>query len=176
MDTSAIVIHIPHASTVIPAEYLSGLIVDLDELDKEIIWSTDAYCDELFNPGFGTRVIAQYSRLACDVERFRDDEQEPCAQVGQGLLYTYTARGKRFRRDNKALRDKALAEIYDLHHKELEMAVDNAISKSAKNPKVWILFEIRTKIKSKPFKETPRKHCVPATKGLDFVLCSSYQN
>jgi len=125
-----LVIHIPHASTIIPKEYLQGICLSEKELHDEIIWSTDSYCDELFYSDFGIPVIAPYSRLACDVERFRDDKKEEGAKNGNGAFYTHTQRGQKFRLYNAALRDKALREIYDLHHKKLTDAVDKVLEEN----------------------------------------------
>ena len=83
MDKSAVVFHIPHSSTHIPDEYLIGIVMSEEELRQEVVWSTDMYCDELFDTGFGMTVKAPFSRLACDVERFRDDSEE---LFGQGLF------------------------------------------------------------------------------------------
>ena len=124
---SGLIIHIPHASTIIPEDFLCGLHLDREELAQEIIWATDAYCDELFDAGHGARIIAPYSRLACDVERFQDDNQEPSAKSGNGLLYTHTQRGKKIREPDAVLREKALLQIYNPHHAELSAAVDKAL-------------------------------------------------
>ena len=43
---------------------------------------TDWYTDELFDFGFGDRLVYPVSRLVCDPERFRDDEREEMAQIG----------------------------------------------------------------------------------------------
>jgi hypothetical protein len=40
----------------------------------------------MFSAEHGIMVVAKYSRLACDVERFRDDNQEPCAIIGNGFF------------------------------------------------------------------------------------------
>lgn len=42
--------------------------------------------NEMFSAEHGIMVVAKYSRLACDVERFRDDNQEPCAIIGNGFF------------------------------------------------------------------------------------------
>ena len=129
--TTGLVIHIPHASTVFPAEYLKGIMFTEKELTKEILWATDSFCDELFNVSFGTHIVSEYSRLACDVERFRDDAEEPSARKGNGLLYTHTQRGVVFREPDNDLRVKALENIYDPHHYRLTTAVEEVLKKDA---------------------------------------------
>jgi len=123
-----LVIHLPHVSTIIPGEYLESIILSERELEQEIIWATDAYCDELFNINFGVRVIAPFSRLVCDVERFRDDSIEPCAQSGNGFFYTNTQRGKKLRNENSYLKFKAVTQIYDQHHEALNSVVDKILN------------------------------------------------
>ena len=42
------VFHIPHASTVIPEEYLKHFVLSSKELNEEILKMTDHYTDQLF--------------------------------------------------------------------------------------------------------------------------------
>ena len=123
-----LIIHIPHSSTSIPDEYMNGILLSEEELASELLWATDSFCDELFDAGFGTRIVAEYSRLVCDVERMRNDSDEPYAQKGNGLLYTLTQRGALFRNLDNALREKVLEDIYDPHHAKLTSVVDEALS------------------------------------------------
>ena len=41
IKNTRLVIHIPHASTIIPEDFMCGLILDREELAQEIIWATD---------------------------------------------------------------------------------------------------------------------------------------
>jgi N-formylglutamate amidohydrolase len=123
----SVIIHIPHSSTTIPKEFLSEVLLSPEELYKEVTLATDLYCDELFGVPNCRTIVAPYSRLACDVERFRDDNEEPCAAKGQGAFYTHTRQGKRLRSDNSSLRQKALESIYDPHHLRLTKLVDETI-------------------------------------------------
>ena len=125
-----LVVHIPHSSTDIPELFLEDVFLSIEELAYEIIRSTDAYCDDLFDVGYGEKVAARYSRLACDVERFRDDEDEQMAGIGNGLLYTHTQLGIPLRPQDAALRKKALDDIYDPHHLALNTAVGRALIKN----------------------------------------------
>ncbi|MCL2499095.1 MAG: N-formylglutamate amidohydrolase [Defluviitaleaceae bacterium] len=122
-----LIIHIPHASTLIPVEYKSGFLLSDDALAREVLWSVDAYCDELFDAGIGKRVVAEYNRLVCDPERFRDDALEENAKKGNGFFYTNTLRGLPLRREDPALKHKVLTQIYDKHHEKLTRAVGEAL-------------------------------------------------
>lgn len=136
MNKSAIVFHIPHSSMHLPPEYLSGVVLTDEELRGEMLWATDMYCDELFDTGYGVPVVAEFSRFACDAERFRNDEEEPNAAAGQGFFYTHTMRGIFFRQANSALKEKAALELYDPHHAQLEAAVQAALNE---NPRCLII-------------------------------------
>jgi N-formylglutamate amidohydrolase len=124
-----LVIHVPHASKVIPEEYRKGFLLSDEELERETALSGDAYCDELFDAGFGTAVVFGYNRLLCDVERFRDDELEINAKKGNGFFYTHTPRGVPLRRDDPVVKEKVLTEIYDKHHARLFLAVEETLGK-----------------------------------------------
>ena len=131
-DYGFVVVHIPHASVFIPDEYRQSILLSDDELRKEIVSMTDAFCDELYNFPGGDIITAPVSRLVCDMERFRDDEHEPCAKKGQGLMYTHTSDGRQLRKYDSALREKVLAEYYDPHHARLTAAVDTALERYGK--------------------------------------------
>ena len=127
MPANNLVIHIPHASTHISDEFCNGILLSKEYLAEEILWSTDLYCDELFDVGFGVKILADFSRLVCDVERFRNDDMEPNAKTGIGFFYTHTQRGRQFRESDDILKGKAL-ELYDRHHERLTKAVDEALA------------------------------------------------
>jgi len=129
---SCVVLHIPHASTYIPAEYRQGILLDNNELQDELVTVTDAFCDELYDFPVAEKIIAPVSRLVCDMERFREDEKEPCAKHGQGLMYTHTKDGRVLRKYNSALREQILKNLYDPHHARLTAAVDKALEQHGK--------------------------------------------
>ena len=128
-----VVVHIPHASMIIPEEYKKSILLDDQRLWRELCRMTDAFCDELYGaPEFESRIVAGFSRFVCDVERFRDDQMEPCSKRGQGLMYTRTTFGRRLRMYNEELRNKILREIYDPHHERLTAAVEQALERHGK--------------------------------------------
>lgn len=128
MQQSAVVIHVPHSSTCIPSEYRAGILLGEKALFRELCRVTDAFCDELFEyNGFAPPVVFPVSRLVCDVERFRSDEQEPMAKKGKGLFYTRTMLGGRLRLENESQREQVLSALYDPHHARLTQAVGGAL-------------------------------------------------
>jgi len=133
IDYGFVLVHIPHSSTEIPEFYRKTILLNDEELSQEIQRMTDIFCDELYAaPGFDNRLVVPVSRLVCDMERFRDDKLELCAEYGQGLMYTKTHDGQLLRNYDEALRNKILAELYDPHHQKLTKMVDDALSKYGK--------------------------------------------
>ncbi len=113
-DTSSpVILHVPHASRVIPPEIRSSLTVTDDQLAAELDEITDTHTD----------VIAQHaaqsvtpqpwtlrndlSRLVIDPERF-PDEREQLNAVGRGAVYTRTCNGDVLRNADNTTRDALL--------------------------------------------------------------------
>ena len=117
-------LHIPHASTVIPARFLPTF--DSAKLPHEIAVMTDWFCDELFDCG-RDRIVFPVSRLVCDVERFRDDGDEIMASIGMGVTYR-TASDRGFLRTvSEADRQDILSGYYDAHHAAFAKAVEEKL-------------------------------------------------
>lgn len=105
MQNSPVLIHVPHASTFIPP----------DDLTDELLKMTDLYTDELFDCG-RDMLVFPVSRLVCDVERFRDDTDEPMSEQGMGLAYTRCADGAPLRSISPQKRAAIARMYYDKHH------------------------------------------------------------
>ncbi len=114
----ATIFHIPHASIAIPDRYLPGFS---PELEDNLLRMTDWYTDELFDFGFGDRLVFPISRLVCDPERFRDDEREEMAKIGMGAVYRTGYDLSQLRYNLTAdIREEILQTYYDPHHQKLE--------------------------------------------------------
>ena len=137
------IIHIPHASTEIPANWRGQFCIDEESLRQELIRMTDWYTDELF--GYADApdchfVRAPYSRLVCDMERFRDPAQEGMTARGMWICYEKTADGRRLKRQPAdtaaaAVRLDAahIAEVlaaYDRHHAALTAVCGETLAKA----------------------------------------------
>ena len=122
-NNSPLLLHIPHASTVIPPEEIPRFC-HLD-LGDEQMKMTDRYCDELFS-GYDS-VIFPVSRLVCDPERFRDDAEETMSRIGMGTVYTRTSSGGILRTVTEEEREKLLRRYYDPHHARLTEAVEEKL-------------------------------------------------
>lgn len=91
-------IHVPHASRVIPPEVRADLLVTDVELAAELDESTDTATDEIAAAAVRhtrrkpTTLVNTASRLVIDPERF-PDASEPATAFGRGAVYTRTCTG-----------------------------------------------------------------------------------
>lgn len=120
-----IILHIPHSSTHIPIK--DGYIATEDEIDKEILKLTDWHTDDLFWHPETIPVIAPFSRIFCDVERFPEDKDEIMSQVGMGMLYEKMDNGMPLRTIDQALRKRIYDNFYRVHHSRLSRAVEEQL-------------------------------------------------
>ena len=121
-----LILHIPHSSADIPL--MDGYVLPKIELELEIIKLTDWHTDDLFKNKNDVEVIAPFSRIFCDVERFSDDSKEVMSKFGMGMLYTTLDCGDEMRIVTPKLREKILKEYYNVHHKKLEKEVEKMIN------------------------------------------------
>ena len=131
---SNLILNIPHSSTWITGihcineVYLAGAHgAFMQMLHEQLLPMTDWYTDELFINGIGIPIVAPVSRIICDTERFRNDEDEPMAEKGFGVCYskTYDLKGGIAWQDFH--KDWVLEVLYDTHHMSLELAVDRTL-------------------------------------------------
>ncbi len=111
------ILHIPHSATVLPDTFhvLDGVVIE-----KEFERMTDWFTDELFDCKGAKKLVFPYSRLYCDVERFRDDKDEPMADKGMGICYTRSSFGDTLREVDEEEQAFVKSTLYDTHHKRLE--------------------------------------------------------
>jgi N-formylglutamate amidohydrolase len=127
----AVVVHIPHASLVVPSDVAADLLLTSDQLEHELLVMTDRYTDELFAlpSSVATTVAFPMSRLVVDPERFTDDEQEPMSRRGMGVVYTRTSGSQPLRPPPSAeQRQRLLTRFYEPHHATLTAAVETALA------------------------------------------------
>jgi len=121
------ILHIPHSSRHLPNDFnvLSGV-----DIDRELNRMTDWFTDELFDFNEAERLLFPYSRLYCDVERFRNDEDESMSRKGMGVCYTHTSKGKKLREVSPIEAEYIKSNLYDVHHHKLETLVTEALEKN----------------------------------------------
>jgi len=123
------VLHVPHASRVVPDQDRASILLTDEALSAELLRMTDSFTDELFR--LDTRVarsiVFRVSRLVVDPERFLDDSVEPMSSRGMGVVYTRTADGEALRGAVDEKTRQALVTAYYLpHHCRLSEAVEAA--------------------------------------------------
>lgn len=120
-----LILHIPHSSTNIPLS--EGYLVDSLALEKEMLKLTDWYTDDLFFSNEEEMIVAEFSRIFCDPERFTDDSQEVMAQYGMGVLYEKSDAGAEIRMVTPELKEKVLTSYYWKHHNKFTSAVNKQL-------------------------------------------------
>lgn len=121
-----IILHIPHSSTRIP--FRDGYIVNDTFLEQEIFKLTDWHTDDLFYSDEDEMIVAEFSRIFCDPERFTDDSQEVMAQFGMGVLYEKSDNGDKIRNVTAELKNKVIIGFYEKHHQKFSDAVNNQLN------------------------------------------------
>ena len=122
-NSQPLILHIPHASTHIP--FYDGY-VNLVTLQEQIDLLTDWYTADLFIFDDSVSVVAPFSRVFCDVERF-DDDKEIMSKVGMGILYTHADDGSILRYATDQIRNTILENYYHPHHQALTHEVDEQL-------------------------------------------------
>jgi N-formylglutamate amidohydrolase len=120
------ILHIPHSSTKISDDFM---VDDGVSLKKEFERMTDWYTDELFDFPEAKKLVFQYSRLYCDVERYRNDEDEEMAAKGMGVCYEKTSFGTKLRGVSQDEKDFIKLNYYDTHHKQFTSMVKDELEK-----------------------------------------------
>ncbi len=121
-----IVAHVPHASTRIPDDVRAEILLSDEELANELVRLTDWYTDELFGWAGqlgAIRFVNRLSRLVFDPERFLDDQAEPMAALGQGVVYWLDTQGRPLRTPDAQLRRQRIDELYRPYHATLDSVV-----------------------------------------------------
>ena len=127
---SPIVLHLPHASTLIPEDLRQDFLLSEQELQDELNRITDHATDVIFQQAFpeAKAIVFPLSRLVVDPERFSDDSQELMIQVGMGVTYTRGSLRQPLREQpSQAKRQELLERYYIPHHQKLTEAVEGAL-------------------------------------------------
>ena len=130
---SAVVLHVPHSSRVIPDWVRSSIVLAGDELARELGAMTDAHTDLIADQvARCSRVrpwqfVNRTSRLVVDPERF-PDEREEMAAVGMAAVYTKTSTGATLRYPDAARDERLLAEFFAPYSTALADQVDDRLT------------------------------------------------
>ena len=117
------ILHLPHASTLIPEDLRNDFLLSDQELLGELARITDHATDVIFQQAFpeAKAIVFPVSRLVVDPERFSDDAQEPMSQVGMGVTYTRGSLRQPLRdQPIQGKRQELLKRYYILHHQKAD--------------------------------------------------------
>lgn len=133
MQAPSTLIHITHASGVIPTDLRSQFLLNDAELSIELERLTDHFTDELFFSSNAASQILSFpvSRFVVDPERYSDDTQEPMAERGHGVIYTGTTDCRPLRRKLSNDERTELLELYYVpHHSSLTAATQQSLEEN----------------------------------------------
>lgn len=126
-----LILHIPHSSTFIPS--YDKYILPISEIESEVLKLTDWYTEDIFSNDTDECIIANVSRLYCDMERFVDDEKEVMSKYWMWVTYTHTDWWKEMRAVSPIEREEIINSYYLPHHRKLELAVENQLQEEWKS-------------------------------------------
>jgi N-formylglutamate deformylase len=131
---SSWILHVPHASTRIPADVRTKIVLGDDELQAELRAMTDAHTDvlaarisERVESGRPWSFVNGVSRLVVDPERF-PDEREVMNRVGMGAVYTRTSTGEPLRAEDDAHRAALISTYFEPYSRALADLVDDRLA------------------------------------------------
>lgn len=122
-----ILFHIPHSSLKIPKQYWNICIKDKQYIKSTNIFLSDYLTNKLI-PSKCHKLIFKYSRLFCDVEKYKDDSKEAMSKKGMGVIYTKDC-DNTITISNKKYKRKIIKSYYDKHHNKLDKSVTNLLKK-----------------------------------------------
>lgn len=129
MLKNKILIHIPHSSLKIPKIFKSRIIISYQDLIKENKDMCDLYVNKLININNYNVVKFNYSRMFCDVERFKNDDFEEMSKIGMGAIYECTSKHKNFINIDSKYKNYVLNNFYDKHHNSLDNMCEEILNK-----------------------------------------------
>lgn len=123
-----VIVHVPHASTRIPDEFLNSFLLDGPALEREATVMADLNTDTLAIAAANKAMsrpwlfINRTSRLVFDPERF-DDDSEVMNSVGMGVVYTKTSDQKPLRTLSVSERQNIVKQYFDKYSEALQALV-----------------------------------------------------
>jgi len=124
---SHILYHIPHASLKIPNRFWEICIVNKLNITKSNFILSDLYIDKLA-PKSAHKLTFKYSRLFCDVEKFKDNQKENMFKKGMGVIYTRNLE-QEITQPSPKYKSNIIKLYYDKHHQKLDKRVTEILNK-----------------------------------------------
>ena len=116
-----ILVHVPHASIEFPDFFWDYTYsVNKNYIENENIFLSD-YLVDLFIPEYIHNIVKfKYSRMFCDVEKYKVHYKESMSKYGMGAVYKKDSNGIGFIRYGDEYENFVLKNYYDTHHKNLK--------------------------------------------------------
>lgn len=124
---NCILFHVPHSALKIPKQYWNICIKDKNYIKKTDKFLSDYLTDKLI-PNKCHKLVFKYSRLFCDVEKFKDDSKEIMSKKGMGVIYTNDCNNA-IAIPNKKYKRIVFKSYYIKHHNKLDKIVTNLLKK-----------------------------------------------
>ena len=121
-----IIKHIPHASLEVPEDFKSEYPYNTAQFQEYNLKMSDVGVDRLFIDLPGIEIKAKYTRLFCDVERFKGPKIEPMEKLGMGYNYCKYYDGVEIHKPSMIHgmdTRKIVEEYYDDYHFKLNQIV-----------------------------------------------------
>ncbi len=113
-----IIMHFPHSSLKVKKSIYKDLYIEKNEFNFLNLKMSDVLLLDLFKNWPYKKIIAKYSRLYVDVEKYWDDKKEIMAKYGMGAIYQKDLYGNPLHKKEKNFCKKG-QKYYNLHHKKL---------------------------------------------------------
>jgi N-formylglutamate amidohydrolase len=136
-DSSPVLIHVPHSSIAIHANFRSDFLLNDLALDNEATTMADIATDQLAiatcdaSSNKPSLFINKLSRLVFDPERFNDDSEEMNA-VGMGVLYSKTSSGLPLRNLTPERSKELIDLLYNPYSEALQALVERILNRHGK--------------------------------------------
>lgn len=116
-----IILHIPHSSLKLPPKFYNRIVVDKNVVNDFNLAISDLYTYEIFGAkNKYKKVVAKYSRIFCDVEKFADDDKECMSKFGMGYVYTRTHKNVEFAKYDDVYKQNVKKKYYTKYHDKLD--------------------------------------------------------
>lgn len=129
-----IILNIPHSSLKLPKEFLKRekllSSAEIQIFNKQM---TDLFTDEIFSCKNYKCIKAKYSRIACDVEKFLNEELEEMAKFGLGVFYKNNLKKQPiFNKKDEKYEKNMLNKYYYPYHRALNKIIIRQIRRGKK--------------------------------------------
>ncbi len=119
-----VVMHFPHSSLDVLESFWEDVDIDKEYFAKINLKMSDLLLLQLFEDWDYEKVVAPYSGLYVDVEKYWDDEKEEMSKHGMGAIYTKDINGGSLHK-KKGIYVSEAKKYYDEHHEKLSKACDS---------------------------------------------------